>query len=40
MQQVAMYDYWTENLTTDLIVVIMFGVLALLLGSITIRRQE
>ena len=39
MQQVAMYSYWTDDLTKDLLIVFLCGVAALLLGSVTIRRQ-
>lgn len=40
MKQVTLYSDWTSALTGDLITVGAFAVAALLLGSITIRRQE
>jgi ABC-2 type transport system permease protein len=40
MKQVTMNSSWTSDLTWDLIVVASFVVVALILGSITIRRQE
>lgn len=40
MKQVTNYSNWTTTLTRDLIVVGSFAVAALILGSITIQRQE
>jgi len=40
MKQVTMHSDWTSALTGDLVVVAGFVVAALILGSITIRRQE
>lgn len=40
MKQVTQYDHWTHDLTRDLLIIIGFAVVALILGSITIRRQE
>jgi len=40
MKQVTAYPAWTSTLTRDLIVVGIFGIAALVLGSATIRRQE
>jgi len=40
MKQVSQDSAWTGNLTKDLLVVFGVGLLALLLGSATIRRQE
>jgi ABC-2 type transport system permease protein len=40
MKQITVYSYWTSTLTRDLAVVIGFGIVALVLGSITIHRQE
>lgn len=40
MQQVAMNPTWTSQLTKDLVIVVCFGIVALLLGAITIKRQE
>ena len=40
MKQITTDATWTATLTRDLLVVIGFGVVALVLGSITIRRQE
>lgn len=40
LKQVTFQIVWTTTLTRDLIVVLGFAVLALVLGSITIRRQE
>jgi ABC-2 type transport system permease protein len=40
MKQVTLYANWTSELTKDLIIVTSFAVVALILGSITIRRQE
>jgi ABC-2 type transport system permease protein len=40
MQQVALHAAWTAQHTKDLVTVCGFTVAALVLGSITIRRQE
>jgi ABC-2 type transport system permease protein len=40
MKQVTMHVSWTHQLSRDLIIVAAFGIAALILGSITIRRQE
>jgi ABC-2 type transport system permease protein len=40
MKTVAQHASWTGTLSRDLLVVFLFGVGALLLGSATIRRQE
>ncbi len=40
MKQVTLHASWTHELTKDLIVVALFGIAALILGSITIRRQK
>lgn len=40
MKQVTIYSTWTTILTKDLIIVGAFAVVALILGSATIRRQE
>jgi ABC-2 type transport system permease protein len=40
MKQVTLHASWTGELTKDLIVVALFGIAALILGSVTIRRQE
>lgn len=40
MKQVTDHASWTGTLTRDIIVVLAFGVVALVLGSITIRRQD
>jgi ABC-2 type transport system permease protein len=40
MQQVALHTTWTSSLTKDLSIVVVFGILALVLGSLTIKRQE
>jgi ABC-2 type transport system permease protein len=40
MKQVSLHSWWTATLTRDLIVVFGCGMLALLLGAATIRRQE
>ncbi|HXR50276.1 MAG TPA: ABC transporter permease [Verrucomicrobiae bacterium] len=40
MKQVTAYAGWTGVLSRDLLVVIGYGIVALILGSITIRRQE
>jgi ABC-2 type transport system permease protein len=40
MKQVTVYSTWTTTLTRDLLVVAGFAVVALILGSATIRRQE
>jgi ABC-2 type transport system permease protein len=39
MKQVTLNSSWTGILTSDLIVVACFAVVALILGSVTIRRQ-
>jgi ABC-2 type transport system permease protein len=40
MKQVTSHANWTGTLTRDLLVVVVYVVAALLLGSLTIRRQE
>lgn len=40
MKQVAQHTSWTHDLTIDLIVIGGCGIVALLLGAITIRRHE
>ncbi|HET7060210.1 MAG TPA: ABC transporter permease [Candidatus Saccharimonadales bacterium] len=40
MKQVTKQSAWTGTLSRDLLVVVGFGIVALVLGSITIRRQE
>jgi len=40
MQQITHHSSWTNDLTHDLIVVLAFGLAFLILGSVTIRRQE
>jgi ABC-2 type transport system permease protein len=40
MKQVTAHAGWTATLTRDLFVVLAFTLVALLLGSLTIRRQE
>lgn len=40
MKQVTMHSDWTSALSGDLTVVACFVVVALILGSVTIRRQE
>ncbi len=40
MKQVTLHASWTNELTRDLIIVASFGIAALVLGSVTIRRQE
>ena len=40
MKQVTLNTTWTYELTRDLIIVALFGIAALIFGSITIRRQE
>jgi ABC-2 type transport system permease protein len=40
MKQVTTHSNWTYNHTKDLVIVLGFTIAALVLGSITIRRQE
>lgn len=40
MKQITTHSTWTHQLTRDFLVVVGCAVLALILGSITIRRQE
>jgi ABC-2 type transport system permease protein len=40
MKQVTAQANWTNAHTKDLLIIIGFAVAALILGSITIRRQE
>jgi len=40
MKQVTMYSTWSSTLTRDLVVVAGCAFVALILGSVTIRRQE
>lgn len=39
MQQVALNAEWTTDLSKDLLIVVLFGILSLVAGSLTIRRQ-
>jgi ABC-2 type transport system permease protein len=40
MKQITAYTGWTDDLVRDLVVVAGFSLAALVLGSVTIRRQE
>jgi len=40
LKQVTAHAAWTGDLTRDLVVVVAYALAALLLGSLTIRRQE
>jgi ABC-2 type transport system permease protein len=40
MKEVTTHAGWTGRLSRDLVVVLAYAVAALLLGSLTIRRQE
>ncbi len=40
MKQITASNAWSGTLVRDLLIVAAFGIAALLLGSITIRRQE
>jgi ABC-2 type transport system permease protein len=40
MKQVALHAAWTTDLTRDLVIIGGCGILALVLGAATIRRQE
>ena len=40
MKQVSTQAFWTADLTRNLCIVAAYGIAALVLGSITIRRQE
>lgn len=40
MKQAAQYSHWTADLTKDLAIVVGCGLVALLLGAVTIKRQE
>lgn len=40
MKQVTLYSNWTSILSRDLLIVVGYGIIALVLGSITIRRLE
>ncbi len=40
MKQITQHTSWTSDLTNDLIIVVAFGLAVLILGSVTIRRQE
>ena len=40
MKQVTEHAAWTSTLTKDLLIVAGFAIAALILGSLTIRRQE
>lgn len=40
MKQITLHSAWTSALTRDLLIVGAFAIAALVLGSITIRRQE
>lgn len=40
MKQATINSRWTTTLTRDLAVIVGYGIVALVLGSITIRRQE
>lgn len=40
MKQISAHTHWPVQLTQDLLIVVGFAVASLILGSITIRRQE
>lgn len=40
MRQVTLYAQWTSRQGRDLLIVALFGIVTLILGSITIRRKE
>lgn len=40
MKQIAFHANWTHELTKDLVVIICYGIAALILGALTLRRQE
>ncbi|HVV66606.1 MAG TPA: ABC transporter permease [Candidatus Saccharimonadales bacterium] len=40
MKQISLHVTWTGTLTRDLIVVVAYGLAVLVLGSVTIRRQD
>lgn len=40
MKQITTYPGWTSELTKDLIIIAAFGLAALTLGALTLRRQE
>ena len=40
MKQVTIHAGWTSTHTTDLVVVALYAIAALIFGSVTIRRQE
>lgn len=40
MKQVMRFGGWTNELTKDLVIVVCYGIAALILGAITLRRQE
>lgn len=40
MQQVSKNQYWTHDLSKDLIIVASFAIAVIILGSISIKRQE
>jgi ABC-2 type transport system permease protein len=40
MKQVTLDSHWSGTLSHDLAIVLGFAIVALILGSITIRRQE
>lgn len=40
MREVTLHQNWSASLTKDLLIVFLCGITALILGSLTIRRQE
>jgi len=40
MKQIALYADWSTTLTRDFVIVLAYALLALLLGSLTIRRRQ
>jgi ABC-2 type transport system permease protein len=40
MKQVMLFSGWTNELIKDLVIVVCYGIAALILGAITLRRQE
>lgn len=40
LKQITVNPYWTSQLSKDLLIVAVYGLAALILGSITIRRKE
>jgi ABC-2 type transport system permease protein len=40
MRRVTLFSHWSGTLTRDMLIIVAYGIVALVLGSVTIRRTE